>query len=93
MFNNQHRVTKIAQPYQCRQKSVIIALMQPNGWLVQHIQHTGQARADLRGQSDTLGFAAGKRARITRHRQVIQANINQKAETLINFLQNARSDF
>ena len=40
---------------------VIIALVETNGWLVQDVQNTLEAGADLGGQTDTLGFTARKR--------------------------------
>jgi hypothetical protein len=33
--------------------------MQPDGRLIEHVQHAAQLRADLRGQADALRFAAG----------------------------------
>ena len=54
MFHNQHGVAEIAQPDQCCQQPVIVALVQANGWLVQNIQHTCQPRSNLRGKADTL---------------------------------------
>ncbi len=57
MFDDDHRVADVAQTTQCRQQSVVVALVQADTGFVQHIQHPGQAGADLTGQADTLGFA------------------------------------
>ena len=47
MLNHDHRVADVAQPAQRGQQPVIIALMQADGRLVQHIEHAGQAGPDL----------------------------------------------
>ena len=56
MLDDDHGIAQIAQPPQGRQQPIIVALMQ-------HIEHAGQAGADLRRQSDALAFAARQRAR------------------------------
>ncbi len=40
------------------QQPGIVALMQADGWLIQHIENPGQAGPDLRGQTDALALAA-----------------------------------
>ena len=62
MLDHQHGVAEVTQAFQGLQQAVIITLMQPDGWFIQHIQNPGEAGADLRCQADTLGFATGKRA-------------------------------
>ena len=56
------RVAEVAQPAQRLQQPLIVALVQADRRLVQHIEHAGQARADLRGKADALALAARKRA-------------------------------
>ena len=62
----------IAQMRQRIEQPVVVARMQPDGRLVQHVQHAAQLRPDLRRQADALRFAAGKRGRGTLQAQVIQ---------------------
>ena len=40
----------------------VVALVQADRRLVEHVEHAGEARADLRGQPDALALAAGQRA-------------------------------
>ena len=54
MFHHDHAVAHVAQSLQRIQQPVVIALVQADGWLVQHIHHAGQAGADLAGQADAL---------------------------------------
>ena len=58
MLDHQHRIAQIPQARQGHQQAVIVALVQADRRLVEHIEHPGQARADLAGQSDALTFAA-----------------------------------
>ena len=47
MLDHQNRIAQIPQPLQGFQQPVVVALVQADGRLVQHVQHPGQARADL----------------------------------------------
>ena len=60
VLDDQHGVADVAQPDQGIQQAGVVAGMQADGGLVQHVQHAHQARADLGGQADALGFAAGE---------------------------------
>src|SRR6056300_995814 len=68
VFDDDNGVALIAQVFQCGQQTIIIALMQPDRWFIQHIKNTGQARSDLAGQSDPLAFAARQCPRISAER-------------------------
>jgi hypothetical protein len=54
MFDDDHRVALVAQVLQRREQPVIVALVQADGGFVEHVEHAGQARADLGGQPDAL---------------------------------------
>jgi hypothetical protein len=75
-YNN--GVAEIAQPLQRVQQPRIVALVQADRGFVQHIEHAGQPRADLRRQADALALAAAERAGGARQRQVIEADIEQE---------------
>ena len=51
-------IAEVAQPSQCVQQACIVALMQADRRFVQHVEHAGQAGADLRGEADALALAA-----------------------------------
>ena len=70
----------------------IVALMQADRGLVEHVEHAGQARADLRGEADALALAARQRAGGARQRQIIEPDIDQKFQPLADFLEDARGD-
>ena len=52
---------------------VVVAAVQADGRFVQHITAADQPAADLRGQPNPLGLAAGQRAAGAVQRQIAQA--------------------
>ena len=51
-------IAEVAQPLERGEQLVVVALVQADGRLIEDIENTHQARADLRRQTDALGFAA-----------------------------------
>ncbi len=47
MLHHDQRVASITQPMQCGDQAIIVMGMQTDRWLVQDVQHTDQAAADL----------------------------------------------
>ena len=92
MLDHEHAVAHVAQRLQRVEQPRIVALMQPDRGLVQHIEHAGQARADLRREPDALALAAGQRAARARQREIIEADIVEEGEPLADLLQDARGD-
>ena len=82
-------VGKFAQRFE---QSGVVALVQPDGGLVQDVHHAGQPGADLRGQADALAFAAGQRVRLAVQREVVQANAVEEAEPGFDFLEDLAAD-
>ena len=70
VLDHQHRVAEVAQAGQRLQQPVVVALVQADRRLVEHVEHAGQARADLRGEPDALALAARQGARGAVQRQV-----------------------
>jgi hypothetical protein len=66
MLDDDHGIADVAQVPQRIQQPGIVALMQADRRLVEHVEHAGQAGADLRRQTDALALAAGQRAGIAR---------------------------
>ena len=60
VFDNDHRIPEIPQAAEGRNEAVVVALVQTDARLVEDIQDTREARADLRGEPDALGLAAGE---------------------------------
>src|SRR5690606_10586235 len=58
VLDDDDRVAEVTQTLQGFEQACIVALVQADGWLVEHIEHAGETRADLAGQTDALAFAA-----------------------------------
>ena len=74
------RVAQVAQPRQGRDELGVVALVQPDRWLVEDVQDAHQARADLGRQPDALGLAARQGVAGAVERQVVQADVDQEAQ-------------
>ena len=53
-------------------------MMKADGRLVQNVEDTAQLGTDLRGQTDALAFAAGKRGRRAVEGDVVQSDRSAK---------------
>jgi hypothetical protein len=75
MLDDEDRITEIAQVPQGFEQAFVIALMEADAGFIQDIKNANQASADLRGQTDALGFSAAEGAAFAIQRQIIQADI------------------
>ena len=64
----------------------------PMRGFVQHVEHAGQAGADLRGQPDALRFAARQRGRGAAEAEVVQPDIDQELQAVLDLAQDAAGD-
>ena len=85
-------VAEVAQVLQRFEQAGIVALVEADRRLVEHVEHAGQARADLRGEADALALAAGQRAGGAGERQVVEADIDQELQALADLLEDALGD-
>src|SRR5262249_35120174 len=76
-----------------RQQAGVVALVKADRRLVEDVQHADQARADLRRQSNALRFATRQRFRRATKGEVVEADVDQKAQSLAHFLENRPGDF
>lgn len=92
MLDHDHRIALVAQVLQSRQQPVIIALVQPDGRLVEHIEHPGQPRSDLARQPDALALASRQGPGIAAEREVFETHIVEKAEPFADLLEDSAGD-
>ncbi len=93
MLHHDHRVAEVAQAGEGAEQAFVVALVQADGRLVEHVHHADQAGADLAGQADALRLATGQGVGLALQGQVIQAHIDQEAEAFADFLDDLRGDF
>ena len=77
---------------QAAQQAVVVARVQADARLVEDVEHADQAAADLPGQADALGLAAGERRGGAVEREVVQADVEQEAEPAANLLEHLAGD-
>ena len=82
MLDHNHSVAQVAEALQRIQQAALVSIVQPDARLVQHVQHTRQAAADLRGQANPLRFSAAERRGGPIQRQVVQAYVTQKRQAV-----------
>ena len=85
VLDNDERVSFLPQRSERVEQPKIIARMQPNRRLVQHIEHAAKIGAELRSQTNSLGFAAAQRFRGTAKRKITQTDVLHEMQPLLNF--------
>ncbi len=92
VLDDDERVAEVAQLDQRLDEAPVVALMQADGRLVQHVEHPREPRADLRRQADALRLAAGERGRRPREVEVVQADLDEELEPHADLPQHLRGD-
>ena len=92
VFDHNHRVAQVAQAGEGAQQALVVALVQADGWFVEYVHHPDQAGADLAGQADALGLAAGQGVGLALQGQVVQAHVDQEAQPLVDLLDDPGRD-
>ncbi|MDT4830208.1 hypothetical protein FQZ97_636620 [compost metagenome] len=92
VLHHQHRVAQVAQVLQRGDEAVVVALVQADAGLVEHVHHAGQAAADLARQADALGLATAERVGAAVQAQVVQAHIVEEFQPLADLVDHARGD-
>ena len=85
-------VAEIAQPGERGEQPAVVALVQADRRLVEHVEHAGEVRADLRGQPDALPFPARERRGAARQREIADADLVEEAQALADLLEDAAGD-
>src|SRR4029453_4873865 len=85
-------VAEIAQPRQGGEELPVIPLVETDRRLIEHVEHAGQVRADLRGEPDALPFTARQRRRAASEREIADTDVVEKPEAFLNLLQNPLRD-
>ena len=80
VLDQDQRVAQVAEVPQGRQQPGVVARVQADRRLVEHVEHAGQPAADLAGQADPLALAAGERRRAAGQAQVIEADVDQERQ-------------
>ena len=92
MLHHDHGVAEVAQALEGDEQALVVALVQADRGLVEHVEHAREAGADLARQADALALAARQGAGGARERQVFETHIDQEGQPLANLLQDPAGD-
>ena len=92
MFHHNQGVSDIAQALQRGDEALVIALVQTNGGLIQHVEDSRQAGANLGGEANTLCFAARQRGGAAVKGEVVQADVEKEAQAGLDLLEHSTSN-
>src|SRR4029077_14674067 len=93
VLDDQDGVAQIAKLFEGAEETIVVASVQADGGLVENIENAAEARADLRGEADALGFATGKRGGGTAEAEITEADGEKKIEALGDFFEGAAGNF
>ena len=92
VLDHDHRIAQAPQAPERIEEPRVVALVEADRRLVEHIEHAGEARADLRSEPDALALAARQRAGRTREGQIIEPDVAQEGEPVDDLLQDSLRD-
>ena len=92
VLHHQHGVAQVPHPHQGLDQALVVPLVQADGGLVQHVEHPHQAGADLAGQPDALGLAAGQGGGAAGQVEVVEAHVEQEPEPRADLLEHLLGD-
>ena len=92
VLDDEHGVALVAQLPKDVDQPLVVARMQADRRLVEHVQRTDERRPERRGEVDPLGFAARERGRQPVERQVVETDVHQERQTAANLAQHLFRD-
>ena len=92
VLDDEDGVAEVAQALERPDELGVVALVQADRRLVEHVEHADERRADLRRQPDALRLAARQRRRGAVHRQVADADVVEEAQALLDLAQDEPGD-
>ena len=93
MLDHNHSVAHVSKLQKRVEQAAVVALVQADTGLVQHIKHTHQTATDLAGKTDTLPFAAGEGGGRPVEREIMQTHIHQELQAFVDLLEHFLADF
>ena len=92
VLDDDQGVAEVSQSHEGLDQPVVVALMQADARLVEHVEHTDEAGTDLGREPDPLRLTAGQRAGRSVEGQVVQADVDQEPQPLVDLLEDADRD-
>ena len=80
VLDDEHGVAEVAEARLRLEEARVVARVEADRRLVEHVEHADEGRADLRGEADALPFAARERLGAAIEREVVEADVDEEAE-------------
>ena len=93
VLDDDERVAQVAKLFERGNEPGVVARVEADRRLVEHVQHAAQAAADLAGEADALGFAAGKRRGGAAECEIVESDVDQEREPVFDFANQLAGDF
>ena len=93
VLDDEQRVAEVAQFFECDDEAAVVARVEADRGFVEDVQHAAEAAADLAGEADALGFAAGERGGGAAECEVIEADVDEEREAVVDFADEFAGDF
>ena len=87
MLHHDDGVADVAQAFEGRDHLHVVLRVQADARLVEHVEHSHQARTDLGGQAYALRLAAGERAGAAIEAEIIEPDAEQQLQAAADFAQ------
>ena len=92
VLHDHERVALGAQRFEGGQQLLVVARVQADGRLVEHVENAAQVGAELGRQPDALGFAAAQRLGRAVQPEVVEPHASHEFQPLPNLRQNVGAD-
>ena len=92
VLHHDQGVAQVPEVNQGFQQALVVALVQPDGRLVEDVEHPHQGGTDLGGQPDALRLAAGEGGGAAVQGEVLQPDAGHEGKTVAHLLQDLRRD-
>ena len=93
VLDHQERVAQVAELFQGIEQAAVVAGVQADRGLVEHVEHAAQSAAHLGRQADALHLAARERGGGPGQRQVVQTHVDQELQPIANLARHLAGDF
>ena len=92
VLDDDERVAEVAEGDERVDEAPVVALVQPDARLVEHVEHAGEARTDLRRESDALRLSAGEGPGSPREVEVAESHADEEVEPQLDLAQHLCGD-
>src|SRR3546814_1670958 len=92
VLDDDHRVAEVAQPDERVDEPTVVALVQADRRLVEHVEHTDEPGADLGREADALRLSTGEGGGGAGKREVVEADVEEEAHAGVDLLHHPLRD-